>query len=63
MVDSNRQNPDPQPPDSPTENLGLDQFESIADGQGISLDELSKAYAELVGKLVKQIARPKAVEA
>lgn len=30
--------------------LGLDQFEAIADDQGISLDQLSQAYAQLLGK-------------
>ncbi len=30
--------------------LGLDQFESISDEPGISLDELSEAYAQLMGK-------------
>ncbi len=30
--------------------FGLEQFETIADDQGISLDELSKAYAELIDK-------------
>lgn len=32
------------------EDLGLGQFEVIADEQGISLDDLSKAYAALLGK-------------
>ncbi len=30
--------------------FGLDQFGAVDDDQGISLDELSKAYAELIGK-------------
>jgi segregation and condensation protein B len=30
--------------------LGLDQFEAISDEPGISLDELSEAYAQLMGK-------------
>jgi segregation and condensation protein B len=32
------------------EDLGLAQFEAVADDQGISLDDLSKAYAALLGK-------------
>jgi segregation and condensation protein B len=30
--------------------LGLDQFEAVTDDQGISLDQLSQAYAQLLGK-------------
>ena len=40
---SGRQDPDSVP------NLGIDQHETVADDQGISLEELSRAYAELVG--------------
>lgn len=29
---------------------GLEQFEAVSDEQGISLDELSRAYAQLMGK-------------
>jgi segregation and condensation protein B len=34
----------------PGAELGLDQFESVPDDQGISLEELSAAYAQLLGK-------------
>ena len=34
----------------PNDDLGLDEFESISDDQGLSLEELSRAYAELMGK-------------
>jgi len=37
-------------PGQPDEQLGLEQFGSVDDDQGISLDELSQAYAELIGK-------------
>jgi segregation and condensation protein B len=30
--------------------LGLDQFEAVTDDQGVSLDQLSQAYAQLLGK-------------
>ena len=50
MVDSTDSERNAQSTESSTEDLGLEQFESIADDQGISLDELSKAYAELIGK-------------
>ncbi|NLX57399.1 MAG: SMC-Scp complex subunit ScpB [Planctomycetaceae bacterium] len=30
--------------------LGLEQFEAVTDDQGISLDQLSQAYAQLLGK-------------
>jgi segregation and condensation protein B len=32
------------------DDLGLDQFDAISDDQGLSLEELSRAYAELMGK-------------
>jgi segregation and condensation protein B len=36
--------------DDPATDLGLDQFEAISDEPGISLEELSEAYAQLMGK-------------
>ncbi len=42
--DRDRQDTDSAP------DLGLDQFESISDEPGISLEELSEAYAQLMGK-------------
>ncbi len=43
--------------------LGLAQFESIADEQGISLDELSQAYAKLLGKGNDPYELPRDLEA
>ena len=50
MVESNESDLNQQPPAAPTDDLGLQQFEAVADEQGISLDELSQAYAELIRK-------------
>ncbi len=36
--------------DDPATDLGLDQFGAISDEPGISLEELSEAYAQLMGK-------------
>jgi segregation and condensation protein B len=36
--------------DDPGNDLGLEQFEAISDEPGISLEELSEAYAQLMGK-------------
>jgi segregation and condensation protein B len=57
MVDRNEA--DPQSHSDPDEDLGLEQFESVAGDQGISLDELSKAYAELIGKGDDPYERPR----
>ena len=37
-----------QSPES-QEDLGLEQFGDVSDDQGISLDDLSSAYAEMMG--------------
>jgi segregation and condensation protein B len=57
MVDASESGQDrpPAPPgdapgEVPEKDLGLDQFESVVDAPGISLDELSQAYAQLIGK-------------
>ncbi len=60
MVDPSRSDRDPTPPAAwPEEaiadadaagDFGLDQFAALSDDQGISLDELSQAYAALIGK-------------
>lgn len=49
MVGSNESDRASEATDS-DDDLGLEQFESVADAPGISLDELSKAYAQLIGK-------------
>jgi segregation and condensation protein B len=56
MVDRNGS--DPQSRTDPDSDLGLEQFESVAGDQGISLDELSRAYAELIGKGEDPYERP-----
>jgi segregation and condensation protein B len=48
MVDSSR--PEDGPTSSEPSDLGLGQFESVADDQGISLEELSRTYAQLMSK-------------
>ncbi len=48
---------EPDRPQPETE-LGLDQFESVPDDQGISLEELSAAYAQLLGKGADPYERP-----
>lgn len=55
MVASNKPDRDPDRPahstdDHSTDDLGLEQFGAIEDDRGISLDELSQAYAALIGK-------------
>ncbi|MFO8153440.1 SMC-Scp complex subunit ScpB [Thioalkalivibrio sp.] len=50
MVASNGPDPAPDPLASSSENFGLEQFGAIEDDRGISLDELSQAYAALIGK-------------
>lgn len=49
---SGRQDPDSVP------SLGIDQHETVADDQGISLEELSRAYAELVGSALDPYEPP-----
>lgn len=50
MVEPNETDPDTRLSPPATADLGLEQFGSVGDDHGISLDELSKAYAELIGK-------------
>jgi len=50
MVEPNDAAPNAEVSPLASADLGLEQFGSVGDDRGISLDELSKAYAELIGK-------------
>ena len=50
MVNASRPDDQHTPDDGDGHDLGLDQFEAVTDDQGISLDQLSQAYAQLLGK-------------
>jgi segregation and condensation protein B len=50
MVDASHSDDQHRLDDGTGRDFGLDQFEAVTDDQGISLDQLSQAYAQLLGK-------------
>lgn len=50
MVKKPRHSSGESQPDGDGRGLGLNQFEAVTDEQGISLDQLSQAYAQLLNK-------------
>ncbi len=50
MVDAFRSGDQHAPHEGDGRDLGLDQFEAVTDEPGISLDQLSQAYAQLLRK-------------
>ena len=50
MVDAFRSGDQHAPDEGDGRDLGLDQFEAVTDEPGISLDQLSQAYAQLLGQ-------------